>query len=198
MGYKLSASARVGGWALAAASAALVCLTCAGCAATAKPSATPGVPVSRPVATATAAPSVTSQTSPEPANVAADATVRRELLAAFVAFRSNEANTPGFAAIPPSAVAGISPGTLYYAYDPANGTYWAVATFEATAAASQTAAFVGFQDGGSQAVFVRLSGGSWVVKSVGPCMTGLPVGVATAWGLTASPSAMCPSGGPAG
>jgi hypothetical protein len=198
MGCKLSVSARVGGWTLAAASAAFAGLACVGCAATAKPAAAPSVPVSRSAAMATAAPSVTSQTSAEPANIVANATVRRELLAAFVAFRSDAANTPGFAAIPPSAVAGISPGTLYYEYDPANGAYWAVATFEATPGASQTSAFVGFQDGGSQAVFVRFSGGSWVVKSVGPCMTGLPVGVAAAWGLTGSPSAMCPSGAPAG
>jgi hypothetical protein len=128
----------------------------------------------------------------------ADATVRRELHAAFIAFRGNAANTPGFAAIPPSAVAGITPGTLHYALDPATGTYWAVATFSATAAASQTAAFVGFQDGGSQAVFTRPSDASWRVESVGPCMTDLPVDVAAAWGLTATPSPMCPSGVPAG
>jgi hypothetical protein len=128
----------------------------------------------------------------------ADSTVRQALLAAFVAFRSSAGNTPGFAAIPPSAVAGITPGTLYYAFDAATGTYWAVATFSATAAASQTVAYVGFQDGGSQAVFMRPSAGSWLVKSVGPCMTGLPDDVAAEWGVAASPSPMCPSGTPAG
>ncbi len=127
----------------------------------------------------------------------ASATVQQDLLAAFTAFRSNAANTPGFAAIAPSAVAGITPGTLYYAYDPSAGSYWAVATFSATAAASQSMAYVGFQDGGDEAVFTTSSSGSWLVESVGPCLTGLPVGVAALWGLTQSPNPMCPSGVPA-
>jgi hypothetical protein len=131
-------------------------------------------------------------------NLVADAVVRQELVAAFIAFRSNAANTPGFAPIPPSAVAGISPGTLFYALDPATGTYWAAATFSATAAASQTSAFVGFQDGGSQAVFMRPTGEPWEVKSVGPCQAGLPLTVAAAWAMTADPSPMCPNGVPAG
>jgi hypothetical protein len=198
MGYKVPGWPRLSGCALAVVSAAFAGLTCVGCAHTAKPIAAPSGPVSRSAAPSAAAPSVTGQTSALPANIVANATVRQELLAAFVAFRSSATNTPGFAAIPPSAVGGISPGTLYYAYVPATGTHWAAATFEATAAASQTSVFVGFQDGGSQAVFLRTPGGSWVVKSVGPCMAGLPVGVATAWGLAASASPMCPHGVPAG
>jgi hypothetical protein len=137
-------------------------------------------------------------TSPKPANLVADSTVRRELLAAFTAFRSTAANTPGYAPIPPTAVAGISPGTLFYALDSATGTYWAVATFSATAAASQTSASVGFQDGGGRAVLMRTSGQPWQVKSVGPCLAGLPIAVAVTWALTANASPMCPSGVPAG
>lgn len=151
-------------------------------------------------APSTAAPSssqATTAPSSKPTNLAADAAVRQGLLAAFTAFRSNAANTPGFAAIPPSAVGGITPRTLYYAFDPATGTYWAVATFSATKAASQTSAYVGFQDGGDKAVFMRPSGGPWQVKSVGACLGGLPVAVAAALALTASPSPMCPSGVPA-
>jgi len=128
----------------------------------------------------------------------ADAAVRHKLLAAFIAFRDKAANTPGFAAIPPSAVGGISPGKLFYASDPATGTHWAVATFYATKAASQTSAYAGFQDGGSQAVFMRPSGGPWLVKSVGSYLAGLPVPVASALALTASSSPMCPHGVPAG
>jgi hypothetical protein len=135
--------------------------------------------------------------SPKPTNLVADTAVRQELLTAFTAFRSNAANTPGFAAIPPSAVSGITPGTLYYGFDPATGTYWAVATFSATKAASQTLTYVGFQDGGNRAVFTRPSGGGWQVKSVGACLGGLPVTVAAALTLTASSSPMCPSGVPA-
>jgi hypothetical protein len=192
---RVPASARVSGCAL---SAAFLVLGCVACAATMKPTAGPSAAVSLPGATTTATASAAPVPSATPANLVADATVRRELHAAFIAFRGNAANTPGFAAIPPSAVAGITPGTLYYALDPATGIYWAVATFSATAAARQTVAFVGFQDGGSQAVFTRPSGGSWRVESAGPCMTRLPVDVAAAWGLTATPSPMCPSGVPAG
>jgi len=148
----------------------------------------------------TAAPSssqATTAPSAKATNMVADAAVRQGLLAAFTAFRSNAANTPGFAAVPPSAVGGITPGTLYYVFDPASGTYWAVATFSATNAASQTSAYAGFQDGGNKAVFMRPSGGPWQVKSVGACLSGLPVAVAAALALTASPSPMCPNGVPA-
>ena len=194
MPYKLSVQRRVTLCAVAAVSATLVCLACVGCAHTAAPTAAG----SRPAATATTGPSAAASASAVPVNLAPGATVQQQLVAAFIAFRSDAANTPGYAAIPPSAVAGITPGTLYYALTPATGTYWAVATFSATAAASQTSAFVGFQDGGSQAVFTRPSDGSWLVESVGSCMTGLPADVAAAWGLTATPSPMCPSGVPAG
>lgn len=195
--HKALVSARVTGCALAALFAALVGLACVGCAPTAKPTA-PSEAVSQSAAPASAAPSATVATSAEPANLVASPTVQQELLAAFIAFRSNAANTPGFAALAPSAVAGISPGTLYYAYDPSAGSYWAVATFSATAAASQSMAYVGFQDGGDEAVFMKSATGSWLVESVGLCLTGLPVGVATMWGLAASANPMCPSGVPAG
>ena len=200
---KVLVLARLSSRRLAALSAACMGLACLGCTSTAKPTAAASVAVSGSAATATAVPSATAVpfatavASPKPANLVADATVRHELLTAFIAFRSDAANTPGYAPIPPSAVAGISPGTLFYALYPATGTYWAVATFAATAAASQTSAFVGFQDGGSRAVFMRTSGQPWHVKSVGPCLAGLPVAVAVTWALTANASPMCPSGVPA-
>jgi len=173
--------------ALTVVAAACVGLLCAGCAQDAKPvvAATPSV--SR----------VSAAPSAQPTNLVADAAVRHELQAAFIAFRSNAANTPGYAAIPPSAVSGIVPGALHYAFDSATGTYWAAASFSATAAASQTSAFVGFQDGGNSAVFIRPSGQPWRVESVGSCMKGLPAVVATAMGLIASPNPMCPKGIPA-
>jgi hypothetical protein len=194
---KVLVSAQLSSRALAAVSAACMGLACVGCMSTAKPAAAPSAPPTS-GATATVVPSATAVASAKPANLVADATVRQELLAAFIAFRSNAANTPGYAPIPPSAVAGIAPGTLFYALDPTTGTYWAAATFSATAAASQTSAFVGFQDGGSQAVFMRTPGEPWQVKSVGPCLAGLPVAIAATWALTANASPMCPSGVPAG
>ncbi len=113
----------------------------------------------------------------------ASAAVREELLRAFTTFRADAANTPGDAPVPPSAVGGISWGTLFYAFDPSSSTYWARAGFYPTVAASQTFAAVAFQDGGADAVFTRPSGSAWVVKSVGMCHSGLPVRVAETWGL---------------
>jgi hypothetical protein len=147
--------------------AAFLILGCAGCAATAKPATTPR------------------------GNIGA------ELLATFTAFRRDGANTPAYAAIPPSAVAGITPGTLHDYHDLSTGTYWAVADFSVTEAASKTAAAVGFQDGGNDAVFMQAAGRSWRIKSVGPCMAGLPSSVAAALELTASPNPLCPHGIPA-
>jgi hypothetical protein len=196
MNRTLHVSQRISWSALAVMVAACAGLMCVGCAQNARPVAASTAAISRPSTIASAAPSATgspSATTPSdlPVKLVADAKVRQELLATFIAFRSNGANTPGYAAIPPSAVAGIAPGTLHYGYDPATGTYWALVGFNATKAASQTAAFVGFQDGGNEAVFRQLHGGSWRVKYVGPCMTGLPVSVAAALGLTASPYPGC-------
>jgi hypothetical protein len=198
MNNRLHVSPRVSGSAIAVLVAACAGLMCAGCAHNAKSVAASPDAMSRPMTTASVEPSATglpSAAAPSalPVKLVADAKVRRELLATFIAFRSNGANSPGYAAIPPSAVAGIAPRTLQYGYDPATGTYWAVAGFNATKAASQTAAFVGFQDGGNEAVFRQLHGGSWRVKYVGPCMVGLPVGVAAALGITASPYPGCSS-----
>lgn len=147
--------------------AAILVLGCGGCAAAAQPA----TPLAR--------------------NVGA------ELLATFTAFRRDGANTPAYAAIPPSAVAGITPGTLHDYHDLATGTYWAVADFSVTEAASKTPAAVGFQDGGNDAVFMRAAGRSWRIKSVGPCMAGLPSNVAAVLGLTAGPNPLCPHGTPA-
>lgn len=187
--HGVAVSARVSAGAL---SAALLVLGCAACTTTAKPAAGRSAAASVPAVTATATPSATTTpTETKPAKLTADTKVRRELLATFIAFRSSGTNAPGYAAIPPSAVAGISPRTLDYAYDPATGTYWAVASFSATTAASQTDAFVGFQDGGNTAVFMRPSGASWQVRSVGPCMAGLPGRVEAAMKLAASPYPGC-------
>ncbi len=186
--------------ALAVVMAAGVVAGTAGCGPTAKTVAAPSE-ASRPAtiaSTSSTVPSATGAPSAERTDLVADAAVRQKLLAAFIAFRSNAANTPGFASIPPPAVAGISPGKLFYAFDPATSTYWAVATIKATEAASHTSAYVGFQDGGSQAVFTQPSGEPWLVKSVGPCLAGLPNTVAATLALTVSPSPLCPHGAPAG
>jgi hypothetical protein len=203
MNNRLHVSPRISGSALAVMIAACAGLMCAGCAQNAKPVAASTDAISRPTTTTSVAPSATGSTSAtapsaKPVKLMADTKVRQELLATFTAFRSNAANTPGYAAIPSSAVAGIAPRTLRYGYDPATGTYWAVAGFNATKAAGPTSAFVGFQDGGNDAVFRRLHGESWRVTYVGPCVDGLPAGVAAALGLTKSPYPGCSNGASAG
>ena len=67
-------------------------------------------------------------------NLVASAAVREELLTTFTTFRADAANTPGDAAFAPSAVGGISPGSLFYAFDPSSSTYWARASFYPTVA----------------------------------------------------------------
>jgi hypothetical protein len=116
-------------------------------------------------------------------NLVADAAMRNDLLIAIRRFRADAANTPGYGAIPPSAVAGISPGSLFYAFDRSSSTYWARASFYPKVAASRTFAAVGFQDGGADGIFTRPSGRAWLVESVGPCHSGLPVRVARIWSL---------------
>lgn len=84
-----------------------------------------------------------------------------------------------------SEVAGPLPGTLYYAYLPATGTYWAIAHFRATPDASLRAQ-VGFQDGGDIGVFTHPSGKPWTAKIGGepfPCQGELPAPVFDLWGL---------------
>jgi hypothetical protein len=78
--------------------------------------------------------------------------VRSELTAAYVALRG----------IKTSDVAGASttPGSVYYAYDPATHTYWAQAHFEPSATASQQVQ-VNFQDGGSFGLFKKVGTGPW-------------------------------------
>ncbi|HUC23311.1 MAG TPA: hypothetical protein VMA73_11440 [Streptosporangiaceae bacterium] len=190
MNRRLPVSPRISGFALTVAATAWVGLLCAGCAQNAKPVANATDAVSRPAATASATPSA------QPTSLVADAAIRHQLRAAFIAFRRNGANTPGFAAIPPSAVGGISPGTLFYVLDPATGIHWAVASFDPTDAARQTSAAVGFQDGGSEAVFIQPPSQPWQVESIGQCLKGLPVVVAAASSLNASPNPMCPNGIP--
>jgi len=58
---------------------------------------------------------------------------------------------------------GPTPGSTYYAYDPATNTYWALASFEPSSAASQSV-LVGFQDGGSMGMFRKTGAGSWQVE----------------------------------
>jgi ABC-type Fe3+-hydroxamate transport system substrate-binding protein len=129
---------------------------------------------------------VAASPSGEVDTVPATASIRSELTAAFVADRSDAANTPGYAALPPGAVQGISPGSLYVAMIPATGAYWAPASFSPSPGISDQA-FIGFQDGGNTAVFSRSSAAPWTVTYVGPCTSArVPAAVLATWGVTKS------------
>jgi hypothetical protein len=138
-----------------------------------------------------ASPTALTAVSPGPASGSASAgpggvralavsrDVRNELTAAFADYKG----------IPPSDVAGISPGSVYYAFDPATGTYWAEANFLPSLTAPAKV-LVGFQDGASIGLFTRFANGSWQVQLGGEpavCteVAFFPRAVLTAWSLPA-------------
>lgn len=117
----------------------------------------------------------------------ASAAVQAQLTAAFTASRSSATSFPGYAAIPPAAVGGIVPGSLYYAYVPPSGSFWALASFQPAPGASGSL-LIGFQDGGATAVFTRTTSGAWTVSYVGVCNGGrIPPAVLAVWSLTPQP-----------
>ena len=110
-------------------------------------------------------------------NLVATAADKSALTAAFVTYKQ----------VPGQDIAGTDPGTVYFAYVPSTGTYWALASFLPTSSASQQT-LVGLQDGGRTGIFTRASGGSWTMVSVGsapfcPSRTAIPEPVRAAWGL---------------
>jgi hypothetical protein len=110
-------------------------------------------------------------------NLVVDASVRSSLTAAFVGFKQIESTD----------VAGTEAGSVYYAYDPSTGTYWAMARFVPSATASQNV-LVGFQDGGNIGLFTRTGTGIWQVAMAGepPLCAELryfPKSVLTAWAI---------------
>jgi len=86
-------------------------------------------------------------------NLVISRAVRSELTAAYVAYRR----------ISPSDVAGTRPGSVRYAYDPATGTYWALANFALSGTASPRV-LVGFQDGVSWGFFTKVGSGPWKAR----------------------------------
>ena len=132
----------------------------------------------------TASSSITATSAPTPTTGAgaqdlpANNQLRAELLTTFAAYKQ----------MPETYFSGPQPGTLYYAYLPSTGTYWALAHFGITSAApSQTG--IGMQDGGDVGVFTRQAGGAWKMTLGGepfPCPGQIPDAVMTVWGLTLS------------
>jgi len=134
-----------------------------------------------------AAPSTTPAATGGVQNLLITSAEKSQLTAAFVALKG----------IPLSDVAGAdpTPGSAYYAYDPATDTYWALAHFES----SSTAPFdvmVNFQDGGSIGMFRKTGAAAWQVQlgGVPPWCTDskfFPLPVLTAWSISAPTGLSC-------
>jgi hypothetical protein len=126
---------------------------------------------------ATPSSSTTSTTSSDaPQNLVANAAVKSSLTAVYVAHSG----------LPADQVAGTAPGSVYYAYVPSTGTYWAIANFLPSSTAT-TQTKVSMQDDGCCGVFTQPSGAtSWTFVSgyLGlPCPGVVPADIMTLWNL---------------
>lgn len=113
-------------------------------------------------------------------NLPVSNTVKNQLTAAYVAFRNFKATD----------VIGTAPNSVYYAFDPASGTYWAMSEFVASQEASQQV-HVDMQDAGAFGWFSQKSGANWKVR-IGSFPTWchadqfFPGGVLAAWAISAA------------
>jgi hypothetical protein len=106
--------------------------------------------------------------------------VKNQLTAAYVAFH-------GFKA---TDVIGTAPNSVYYAYDPSSGTYWAMSGFVPSQEASYQV-HVTMQDAGAFGWFSQKSGGNWKARngSYPPwCHADqfFPSGVLAVWAISAA------------
>jgi hypothetical protein len=140
--------------------------------------------VSRPAGHAS--PAVKGKSSGGVKNLTATAAVQSALLQAYVAMKH----------IPASDVADSQPGSVYYGYDKATKTYWAMARYDPSRKAPQ-AVEVSFQDGGSIGFFKRVGAGPWQASLGGVpviCeeLRFFPKAALAAWSLpTTHPASMC-------
>jgi len=117
-------------------------------------------------------------------NLIADASIKQQLIAAIAQYH-------GFSA---SNIASTKPGSVYYAYDPANGTYYAWASFVLVAGASLQVqqSLVGLDDVGSTNFFKKVGNGPWEADPASEviCQEGqfFPAPVLAVWDLTPTPT----------
>lgn len=164
--------------------AAFAAAALAGCSS----SSTDRTPANTPSGQPTVAPSPTASSTSADGHVAvrrpATPALRTALRRAYVAAR------PGFKL---TEVKGPRHGTLYYAFDPATKTSWAIAWFDPSShAREQTAAK--FQFGLGAAVFKRTASGQWHatvhVRANLPCPGDVPAAVLRAWHIDAGSCSM--------
>ncbi len=182
-------------WLLAACPVILACVMTAGCTQNGNPAAAPPPRESAsstfsPIPAASSSAPTTSPSASAPVgvqNLAVTASVRRELIAAYVAYKHFKS----------SDVAGAAPRSIYYAYDPADDTYWAMADFLLSSTASLDDQ-VEMQDGGNVGLFTRTASDAWQVRNPGfppacEVLALLPKAVITVWAL---PTPVCPTAAP--
>jgi hypothetical protein len=114
---------------------------------------------------------------------------KSELAAAYAAFYTS-VEDPGVSVSDIGDPAAV-PGSVYYAYDPATGTYWALADFEPTTPFSDQTAYM---EGSSVGFFKRTGAGAWQVSIytedlVCGKIQFFPPAVLTAWALPTTPPA---------
>jgi hypothetical protein len=83
-------------------------------------------------------------------NLPVSNTVKNQLTSAYVAFHKYKTTD----------VIGTTPNSVYYAYDPSSGTYWALAGFVPSQEASYQV-HVSMQDAGVFGWFSQKSGANW-------------------------------------
>lgn len=132
--------------------AALVMASCSSGGST-SPTTTSGAATTSSVASSSSSSgsaSTTSSSSPGIQNLPVSNTVKDQLTSAYVAFRNFKATD----------VIGTAPNSVYYAYDPSSGTYWAMSGFVPSQEASYQV-HVSMQDAGAFGWFSQKSGGNW-------------------------------------
>jgi hypothetical protein len=177
-------------WRVLAGAGLLAAIAVTGCSASGPGAASDGQSSSTSTTTApdsppAGQPTPSASASPTPSTGIQDllvsSTVRSQLTAAYLALRQ----------IPASDVSGTRPNSVYYAYDQATNTYWALAIFVASKTAPPKV-LVDFQDGGSGGLFKKIGSGPWQVQQGGipfACVEGrfFPKAVLAAWAFSTSP-----------
>jgi len=161
------------------------------CSASRVPSSTgPGNrQTTTPAATTTAGP-VASATPTGPGgvqNLLVSSTTLSELAAAYATTYAADLKVPVSDLGAPAALA----GSVYYAYDPATDTYWALGVFEPTAPASNPA---WYQDGTNRGMFKKVGSAPWQVYiTLNPLLCGelrfFPQTVLLTWAMPTAPPA---------
>ena len=147
-----------------------------------------GQPTSQPASTAVGTAPAGQSSAPAPSasptgstgieNLLVTSDLRSQLTAAYVALRQ----------ISVSDVSGTRPNSVYYAYDQATNTYWAMADFTPAETAPQEV-LVNFQDGGSYGLFTKVGSGPWQARQGGipaVCVESefFPKSVLAAWAIS--------------